>query len=185
MSIPVQFQITNLPAWAYNNEEPATLLQAHRHPRSGALFRGRGFAGNHVAWPLRCGRHLAGPHPSRGGPAQLGAQHRFCWLAGHPSAGESGAGLRESGRGHSHQGGEHPGGPGGCHQDECAGGCPGIQADLRSAVDRQRREVDALAQAALVHQSDSRVPGLALGLCNAPICKLSPGRWPTRANTFC
>jgi modulator of FtsH protease HflK len=27
VSIPVQFQITNLPAWAYNNEEPAELLK--------------------------------------------------------------------------------------------------------------------------------------------------------------
>src|SRR5262249_306897 len=27
VSIPVQFQITNLTAWAYNNEDPSTLLQ--------------------------------------------------------------------------------------------------------------------------------------------------------------
>ncbi len=39
VSIPVQFQINDVMAWAYNNSDPTNLLQDLAHARGGALSR--------------------------------------------------------------------------------------------------------------------------------------------------
>ncbi len=51
VSIPIQFQITNLLAWVYNNEEARHSAAAPCHARSCSLPHQRRFAGNHVKRP--------------------------------------------------------------------------------------------------------------------------------------
>ena len=156
VSVPVQFQITNLLDWAYNNEDAPALLED-----LGTREVVRYLVGVDMNDIMSQGRQeaaqvLPGPHPGGGQPARAGRPDRLRGPGGPASAGEGRAGLRKGGRGHPDEAGQDPGRPRRRHPHQRAGRGAGDehseQGQRRAHGARDRRAGPGRP----VHQPDSR-----------------------------
>ena len=151
VSIPVQYQITNLMDWAYNNEDAAGAAAGPGHARSGALPGRRRHERIHVARAgMEASRSSGRAHPGGRRRTRAGRAHHFGGLQDlHPPVKvapdyEKVVGAVQS------QAGQDPGRPGGRDPDQRpGGGAGGRRWSTRRAPKRQPREIGALAQAGL------------------------------------
>ena len=93
VSIPVQFQINDVMAWAYQNADPTNLLQDLATRAVVHYLAGVDLNDVHVAGAAGSGAELARTDPGRRRRAQAGRENSVCRIAGHPSADESGGAI--------------------------------------------------------------------------------------------
>ena len=112
VSIPVQYQINNLLAWAYNNVDPPLLLQDIATREVVRYLVGADM--NEIMSSHRAeaaNTHAARTHSVRRGRAPPGRDVVFVGLQGIASAGESGSGLRSGGERQPEEDRRHQGCP--------------------------------------------------------------------------
>ena len=151
VSIPVQFQITNVMDWAYNNADQSNLLEdlATRdvvHFLAGVDLND---VMSHATAGSRAG--IAEANSGRGQRAPAGRENSFCRFARHPSAGDGCGRLRESRRRGTDKTGQDSRRAGRSHPHECAGRCARVHDHKCGRGDARCNwlEVSAWARAAL------------------------------------
>ena len=187
VSIPVQFQITNVLAWAYTNADPASLLQDLATREVVRYLAGVDLNDVMSQQPPGGGPVAARCDSSRRERTPTRRENHFCRLAGHSSADARRRRLRKGRRRRADEAGHDPRRarprPSAPTRWPARRRSPPRTSPTRIAV---QLVIAKFAAGGAVHQPDPGVRGRAVGL---PAARLFPdlrrAPRPMRANTFC
>ncbi len=167
VSIPVQFQITNVTEWAYNNADATNLLQSLATREVVRFLAGVDLNNVMSSNRLEAAETLRAGIQAVGERIQTWRENHFCRPAGHPSADDGGRRLRKGHRRGADEAGHDSGRAGLCHQQRRAGRGAGVHDHESRRRDAAATGSFAVRAGGFVHEPDSGVRSRAVRLQTA------------------